>query len=298
MGRLEHKGEADMATIEVSFAADGPMLPTAKFDYVADPEIFHRYMRKHLFIPDSDAAILAIAQNFLSELNKTDYRVLEIGSGTGALTEKLIQCGIKNLDSLEPDEKLSDYWKNLKKLSHINQEGNHYREGLENFAKDKEQQYDLLISQGVHHHIPAIVKYSNSTVDSNYRLTFLNICRKLLKPGGIYIISDEFLVDYANEDIRVKNLDRWYGRVISTASADGYYELADLEHGFWLNDRTKTVEYKESIEKFEARLTDAGSKSPFDVKSITRFGMTEEYGGGFCVIVLKIKEEGMVNRSE
>src|SRR5205085_7942038 len=35
MGRLEHKGEADMATIEVSFAADGPMLSTAKFDYVA-----------------------------------------------------------------------------------------------------------------------------------------------------------------------------------------------------------------------------------------------------------------------
>jgi SAM-dependent methyltransferase len=295
MERRKSEGVADMGTYEISFAADGPMLPAAKFDYVADPEIFHRYMRKHLFIPDSDAAILAIAQNFLSELKKTDYRVLEIGSGTGALTEKLIQCGIKNLDSIEPDDKLSGYWENLKKDSHINQDGIHYCKGLEDFANGMEQKYDLIISQGVHHHIPAIIKYSNSTIDNNYRLTFLNICRSLLNPNGIYVISDEFLVDYDSEDARLANLDRWYGRVISTASADGFFELADLEHGFWLNDRTKTVEYKESIEKFISRLTDAGAKAPFEIKSITRFGMTKEYGGGFGVIVLKVKEADAID---
>jgi SAM-dependent methyltransferase len=290
LGKLERE-EDDMSDTEIAFA-DGPALTDSNIEYVTDPEVFHRYMRKHLFIPDSDAAILAIATDLLSQEKQTEYRVLEIGSGTGALTEKLIQSGIVNLDTIEPDQKMSEYWENLKKVANIDQRGNHYSEKLESFARTVDQKYDLIVSQGVHHHIPTRVNYRNeSRRDENYRLTFLSICRSLLKPGKSYILSDEFLTDYHHdEESRIKNLDRWYSRVISTASADGYNELADLEYGFWLNDRTKTVEYKESIEEFRERLEKAGAAAPFEIKSVTKFGMTEEYGGGFGVIVLKQKE--------
>jgi hypothetical protein len=150
--------------------------------------------------------------------------------------------------------------------------------------------FDIIVSQGVHHHIPSkLFSDDNQLLDNNYRLTFLRLCRDLLSSDGVYIISDEFLLDYADEQSRRKNLDQWYRCVISTALADGYYELADLEQGFWLNDQLQTVEYKESIEQFQRRLDSAGSDAPFEIESVTRFGITKDYGGGFGVLVLTPK---------
>lgn len=268
----------------------GPKLPVEKFEYVADPEIFHRYMRKHLFIPDSDAAILTLVHNHLAALNVQNYRILEIGCGTGALTEKMIESGLCNITTIEPDKMLSQFWLNRQDVQ-SRQGGSHQTISLEDFVSSTEDgapKFDILISQGVHHHVPTqLLSDENTIEDGNYRLTFLKTCRNLLGPEGIYIISDEFLVDYTDESSRRKNLDQWYRRVISTALAEGYYELADLEQGFWLNDQQETVEFKESIEEFQRRLDQAGENAPFEIKSVTRFGLTQEYGGGFGVLVLR-----------
>jgi len=271
---------------EVKAFGVGPWIKHGVYDLVSSPEMFHRFMRKHLFIPDSDAAAVALACQFLTS-RKENYRVLEIGSGTGALTEKLILAGIDTIDSVEPDRKLSEYWLHLRDTRGLSQRGQHYQMELEEFAAVSVVKYDLIISQGLHHHIPEKRQRSESEQDDLYRLTFLRICRDLLRRDGVYVLSDEFLTEYTGHEQRRLVLDRWYRHVISSALADGYPELADMEFRFWMNDQSETAELKESIETFQDRLRSAGHDTPFVIESVTRFGLTSYYGGGFAVLVLK-----------
>lgn len=262
----------------------GPEHEEMVYDLVSDPALFHRYMRKHLFIPDSDAAAVALAKHFASRLTGTPS-ILEIGSGTGALSEKLVAAGLSNLDVVDPDQEMVRFWKQLKKERGLQQDGAVFIEKLENFESPRDEPYDLLVSQGVHHHIQTYLGH-----DQNYRMTFLKHCRSFLRQGGYYILSDEFVYDYGgDEERRIEHLDRWYRRVISSAFADGYPPLAYLEYGFWLNDRSATGERKESVEDFLNRLQSEGKKAPFEVESVTKFGLTEDFGGGFAVLVLRAK---------
>jgi SAM-dependent methyltransferase len=271
----------------------GEVFDPNKFDYVLDPDSFHRAMRKHLFIPESDAAIIATVRNYMAQRCDEDCRVLEIGSATGGLSEKLISAGVQNLDTLDPDQKLSDYWVSHKKTFYPAAAGLHYCLTLETYASQSPKLYDILVSQGVHHHIPT--SDANQFPEQDYRLLFLRQCASLLRDGGIYVLSDEFLCDYGlgDDKYRIERLDQWYRMVIATATAEGHLELADLEYGFWLNDHFQTAEYKESIECFEARLRGAGERAPFQIENITRFGITEEYGGGFGVLVLKKRSQSI-----
>jgi SAM-dependent methyltransferase len=283
-------GEESGGNNDRSFGT-GAWIKHGVYDLVASPEMFHRFMRKHLFIPDSDAAAVALCSQFLSG-KSGDYRVLEIGSGTGALSEKLILAGINRIDTVEPDKKLSDFWVQLREARGLQQHGTHYQLELEELRATSSGKYDLLVSQGLHHHVPERRCRADRVIDSSYRFTFLEICREFLHPDGAYILSDEFVIDYATSLARREVLDRWYRHVIASALADGYPELADMEFRFWMNDQSETTELKESVGRFKQRLVEAGESAPFSIESVTRFGLTDYYGGGFAVLFLRPRWSG------
>lgn len=256
------------------------------------PGVYHREMRKHLYLADADAAVVALAcQHLGAALAAREYRALEIGAGTGALTEKLVRAGVANLDFLEYAERLMSHWTTQVAPSLGGAWCGHcIRSKVEHHHVDDADRYDLVISQGVHHHLlperGAGEELEWETVDQ-HRKELMQHVAQLLKPGGLFIVSDEFLADYAgDEGKRIEHLDKWYEIVIAAALSDGLPELAQMEHSFWLSDRNGSGEYKESLSVFEGRVG-ASVDVPFVLETRVLFGLTAECPGGFAVYALR-----------
>lgn len=266
------------------FGRDTPMMPKGFYDLVASPEAYHRFMRKHLYIPDADAALLALAHRCRAATNGS-LRVLDLGTGTGAIAEKLLLSGFSEVDTVEPDQPMLSAWHALRRRRGWEGRGTDHHMEFEEFATRHEGVYDLVVSQGVHHHIPDCKTYKDGRVEDGHRTRFLELCHRILKPNGAYIVSDEFLFPFASDAERLRNLDKWYSRVIARALSDGLPLLAELEYGFWHNDRVGVHERKESVETFISRLSPEGPV-PLKVRNLIRFGLSQAEGGGFAVLEL------------
>ena len=246
-----------------------------EYPYFIVPEMFHRHMRKHLCIPDSDAATVALVKYHLQKVNNP--KVLEIGAGTGALTDKLIQAGICEIDVIEPDK---DFYNFLaKEICKGHTKIRPYQSIFEDFVEDNpDKKYDIIVSQGVHHHIKL-----------DEREMFCNLIAERLKDNGHYIMSDEYLKPYKDDEERLYNLDRWYEDVITTAIAQGHDMLAEMELKFWHGDREEQTECKESFENFEDRI----KKTSLEMIFSLNFGLDKRhpYGGFIVADLIKRPEQ-------
>jgi hypothetical protein len=84
----------------------------------------------------------------------------------------------------------------------------------------------IFYSQGVHHHIPK----------GKMVFRYLTNIREQLCFGGYYLLSDEFIPNYANNEERELNLVIWYSHIISHALQDGFQYLAQEETKTLLDD--------------------------------------------------------------
>lgn len=263
-----------------------------------DPAVYHREMRRHLFIPDADAAIVALVCSEIGEskMSRGEYKALEIGSGSGALTQKLMSAGILNIDTAEPAEALRNYWTHvvLKDWSG-RRSGDDFACRVQDLAvPGPEHLYDILVSQGVHHHWvpePDVLGERRLEAIERHRRDLLWHCANLLKPGGAYVVCDEFVSEYGDDEAtRKKNLDIWYECVIARALSDGLSALAQMEYSFWSSDRDAKGEYKESTSRFERRIRSLDGQ-PFIIESRVVFGLTDACPGGFAAYVLRRSQQ-------
>ena len=85
---------------------------------------------------------------------------------------------------------------------------------------------DVFFSIGVHHHIEKGWQMSQ----------YLSNLHTQLADDGVYIISDEFIPDYTDENERDYSLAIWYSHVISHAIKNGFDYLALEEAHIFLDD--------------------------------------------------------------
>jgi SAM-dependent methyltransferase len=99
---------------------------------------------------------------------------------------------------------------------------------------------DVFYSQGVHHHIE---KGAQTTA-------YLMNVRRQMNPGGVFIVSDEFLPEYKTSDERKIRTVIWHSHIIAHALADGYARLAEEEAKTVLDDLNEN-EDKDALKSIE-----------------------------------------------
>jgi len=177
---------------------------------------------QHKYIATADRFICT--ELFKIQADFDNITFLEVGGGPMRISFGLLQTlwdGNKPFDYtlIDIDEHFAKY--SRRKVSReklpikiINGDINNYN--LTN-------KINIAVSQGFHHHI-----------DSGY----LKHLKKILQKGGYYIISDEFLLDYSNEQERCENAVIWYSHIINNAISGGCEELAVEEAKTFLDDIT------------------------------------------------------------
>lgn len=192
------------------------MSQVIQYSSIISPEDYNRMVgHEHLYIKESDNFIFEILKQ---NVEKGLSEVVEIGCGPGRLTQLISKIENINLTAVDTDSEFIKYAKSLlPNTCIVNQSVLTYRHSAP---------VDAFISQGMHHHI-------GKGEDTK---TYLRNIAKNLRPGGIYIISDEFIPDYNNEAEREINLVIWYSHIIASALKMGYSGLAKEEAKTLLDD--------------------------------------------------------------
>lgn len=194
------------------------MSERATYSSIIDPKTFNWEMtHHHLYIQSSDSILRDMVE---TEVNKGHRVVVEMGCGPARLAERLVTIRGISYTGVDHDATFIDYAK--KWLP-----GN-------TFHQDDAETYchpelaDVFLSQGMHHHIPkgeAVQQY------------LANI-RNNLRPGGIYIVSDEFLAEYDTNNPmgRLVQTVIWHSHIIAHALDHGHEVLAVEEAKTLLDD--------------------------------------------------------------
>jgi 2-polyprenyl-3-methyl-5-hydroxy-6-metoxy-1,4-benzoquinol methylase len=188
------------------------------YSSIISPEEYNRIItEEHLYIEISDRYIEKIIRGYSAEEKK---EVVEIGCGPGRILKNMSQIQNIQLTGLDVDTVFLDYAKKI-----INNPDVRYIcSSIEDFKNDK--QVDIFYSQGFHHHIPK----------GTQTLSYLSKVYKMLKPGGLYIVGDEFIPPYKDEAERALRLVIWYAHIIDHAIKSGYMFLAQEEAKTLLDD--------------------------------------------------------------
>lgn len=153
-------------------------------------------------------------------INQSGNSILEFGSGTGNLTEKLLQAG-KKVYPIEPSqemraiaqEKLKDY-----QVEFLDGD-------MENFPQP-ENEVDTIVSNLVFHHLNAAEK--------NSALAAYN---KILPSGGKIIFGDTmFLSQAALDAIIERESSRGFEDLVEDLNREYYPLITDLEEIFRANN--------------------------------------------------------------
>lgn len=206
------------------------------YSSIIDPETYNTLMtEEHIYIQQADDTLCRLIEK-QSQEGKAE--VIELGCGPARLLEQVAQIQGIHLTGIDHDPNFIEYGKKIlldKKLQANILFG-------DVCSYKHVQPVDIFYSQGIHHHIPKgddTQKYLKNTIDS-------------LKPGGIYILSDEFLAEYSvnNTDERSIQAILWYSLVIHNAIHNGHTLLA-IEEAKTLLDDLSEGQNKASIKTTE-----------------------------------------------
>lgn len=192
------------------------------YSQIISPKDYNRIMsEQHLYISASDKFLTDVIRKEIGDSSSTKKQVVELGCGPGRILG-LVRNAIPhaNISAIEADETFVEYAKIL--VADLN---------IKIIVDDVERcqlgyPVDLFYSQGFHHHV------SKEKKTNAYLRSIFN----QLVPGGIYVLSDEFLPNYKSEEEREIKAIIWYSHIIAHAILHGYDYLAREEAKTLLDD--------------------------------------------------------------
>jgi hypothetical protein len=194
----------------------------SNYSKLITPEDYNNLMaNQHLYIRASDKIILKQLREQIN-VQCNVGQVIEIGSGPMRISRDILstlqasgRCfryGLIELDSNFVQYSQDQIAAERLPINLIQSDISSYQ------AYPK---IDIAISQGFHHH-----------VDSGY----LQSLYSNMNSGGCYILGDEFLGNYEDEDDRKIKAIVWYSHIISRALDCGFFQLAREEVKTLLDD--------------------------------------------------------------
>lgn len=190
------------------------------YSSIIGPEDYNEIMtNEHLYINTADRYIKKIIEEYALE---NHLKVTELGCGP-ARVARLIAT-IKNIDltAVDIDPVFCEYTKKIAdennfKINIICSDMGDY---------NPIEKADIFYSQGFHHHVAKGYETQK----------YLSNIYNGLKDGGYYIISDEFIPNYIDENDRNLKLVIWYSHIIAHALRHNYNFLATEEAKTLLDD--------------------------------------------------------------
>lgn len=229
------------------------------YSELIEPRNYHNMMRNHMYIRETDEKIYNLIKEKVNNASKK-LNICEIGAGTGALTELIVQIKNINLIIIEVDinfyKILVEKFKKYKNVTVVN---------INIIDYNFEENIDIFFSMGVHHHISK----GQQTLD------YLKYIKSNLREGGIYLLADEFIPTYNNEKERTLNLILWFSHIIESARLQGYDRLAIEEARTLYYDILGIEDYKTSLQELDIEL----SKTNLIRRKTIRFGPKDDIGG-------------------
>lgn len=190
------------------------------YSSIIGPEDYNNLMtNEHLYISTADRYIVRTIEKMAEDRS---LNVVEIGCGPGRVTQSVAKIENIELTALDVDPVFIEYAKSI--LTPINKNIKVISSDILAFKANKP--VDIFYSQGFHHHISK----------GEETLEYLNNIYSQLSKGGIYILSDEFVPNYVNNQDRDIKLVIWYAHVIAHADRHGYKFLAREEAKTFLDD--------------------------------------------------------------
>jgi len=238
----------------------------AGISVIRNPRDYDRAIRTHPFYKEMLTQIIDFGRAYSPKRK----RVLEIGAGTGTLTERAV-FGVGQFDkyiAIEPDEGAFRFLKekmgDTPKLELVN-------DRIENLAGEK---FDLIISSFVDHHIPYEKKKE-----------YYRKIHSLLHPEKAYVSGEEFVQDFKNEKERTDALKKYHGWVIRKCLEENHLLMAMIEAQALKNGIEKFDEYKTSLKKYLERMRSAG----FEITEKRKIGPDDSVlkNSGIYVVVGK-----------
>ena len=218
----------------------------SNYSDIISAENYNNLMTKeHLYISTSD---LYIAKVISDRAKDGALEVVEVGCGPARITGLVGQAEGISLTGVDVDSGYIKYAKEKLKGRNIDVV-NH---DVCTYKHDKP--VDIFYSQGFHHHMPK----------GDVTKSYLKNVYSCLKPGGVYIIGDEFVPEYRSAAEREEKLVVWYSHVIAHALKNNYIYLAEEEAKTLLDDlyegRTgENLKSKEQIDFILSRVSDIDS---------------------------------------
>ncbi len=210
----------------------------ATYSKIIDPATYNALIAVHLYIAAADKAICQIVAHDCGGKSK---EVLEIGCGPARILPLLADAQYEpfiHLTGIDHDETFVEYAKEVMKRT-----GTVTRVLLADATTYQHiRPIDIAVSQGFHHHVPK---------GEQTRLYLENIYRQL-KPGGIYVVGDEFLPHYDTSEERLRRAVVWYSHIISHALYGKYEQLAVEEAKTLLDDLAEGTQ--EGVAKSDAQI--------------------------------------------
>jgi phospholipid N-methyltransferase len=196
-------------------------------------------------------------------------RILEVGAGTGIFTKYLSQLRDVEITAIEPDKNCVMFLHNTfasKKNVKIVQDNA--------ITFKPEHTYDMIISTFSHHHIPP-----------TSAAAFLQNMHSSLRENGVYIVGDELVSHYTNEQERKISLLRYHSTIVYLAKQFGYPDVAELEIQSLLSGIYQIGEFKRSAQLFEEEM----GTNEFTIVDSTKLGphSSEDIGGVYVYTFMK-----------
>ncbi len=216
----------------------------ATYSQIISAENYNRIItQEHLYIATADKILVNIVKT-KAENAESISEVVEVGCGPGRILPLLAKIKNINLTGIDHDPSFIKYAGQITaglplkvKIADI-----------ETYTHN--EPVDIFCSMGVHHHISP----------GEHTNKYLKNILTQLKPGGYYIIGDEFLPNYTNEAEREICLVIWYSHIIADAIKHKYHYLATEEAKTLLDDletgrHSNTVKTNEQIEFVLSQVT-------------------------------------------
>lgn len=188
-------------------------------DLIRQEDYVQTVWDQHIYIQQANQQVLALVKQQAAQ--GKPLHLAELGCGPGLMLPKFAAITGVEVSALDLDDKFLQYAQNLCQDVEVN----FIRADLtQPFALT--QPVDLFYSSGFHHHV-------NKPEGVHH---YLQQVSQHLTEDGRYLLVDEFIPDYTDEDTREVLLVVWYAHVIAHALRGGHQLLAREEAKTLLDD--------------------------------------------------------------